>query len=362
MIYQIDFIDSVYIKDFYDKIIPQIRDYFHAHRGKKLIFNFVDLHFLSPNVVPNILNIADIYKQFFNGKTISLKLSWNPELLSYLYTIDFFKYTNKLQLFDYDTEILGGFKTFASDKNCRLIFSEKNSSEDDIVRKIKYLMHSMITFKILDKDVRNINDINDMLSEILFHLIHNSNDIERGNSNAYGLFQINRYKNNNTAYLSICDRGEGIPATIWQKFVKKEAEPLFVRHKDDPTYYFILEALFWRKRINTLPYKHGIYNVAEYVLKKGGKLGIHSDDTYVLFTRDFLETFIEISQIIDELKEKDKLEENGASLEYSTNILIQKTLIPELLALLDYYAERNARTRKYQGVHIDIEIPLGEKR
>jgi len=78
MPYQIDFLDFIYTKDLYNSIIPQMGDYFHTHKNKELIFNFVDLNFLVPNIVPNLLNIADIYKRYTKGKNISLKLSWNP--------------------------------------------------------------------------------------------------------------------------------------------------------------------------------------------------------------------------------------------------------------------------------------------
>jgi hypothetical protein len=132
MVFQIDFFDYVYMSNFYNNIIPSMNKYFRSHRDKKLVFNFADLRFLSPSIIPNILKISDIYKNFFNNKKIKLNLSWNPELLSYLYSIDFFKYSNKLELFDYDEEMLGGLVPIPHENNCRLIFSEKNSSEDEM--------------------------------------------------------------------------------------------------------------------------------------------------------------------------------------------------------------------------------------
>jgi hypothetical protein len=321
-------------------------NYFHAHRGKKLIFNFADLNFISPNVIPNILNIADIYKNFFKDRIISLELSWNPDLLSYLYSMDFFKYSDKLKLFNYNKEMLGGFKTYSHKKNCSLIFSEKNSAEDEIHRKGDYLMRSMEKYNWIEK---NNNDINEKLSDIFFHLIHNAN--EHGFSNAYGVFHINQYKTRNIAYISICDGGEGISSTIWEQFRKDKAKPYFTKNEDDPTYLFIIEALFWRKRIHSIPYRHGLYNVADVVLRKGGKIGIHSDDTYVIFDEDFLETF---SLIVNKI---DMDARSNTYLHDSPN-----TLTPYLLDLLEEYKIQKTKTRKYRGVHIDIEIPLGDKK
>ena len=337
MVYQIDFFDAIYTKEFYDNIIPQMGDYFHTHREKELIFNFVDLNFISPSIVPNILNIADIYKKYTDGKTISLKLSWNPKLLSYLYSIHFFDYSNTLNLFNFNREMLGGFEAYSTEENCNLIFSEVNSTEDEILKKVENLMRSMAIYKKFEKDSK---DDYEKLSEIFFHLIHNANDIERGNSNAYGLFQINKYKDNTIAYISICDSGKGIPYTITKKFQNNEATPYFISNKNTSTFYYDLEALFWRKRIHSFPFRHGLYNVAQMVLRKGGKIGIHSDDMYVLFPHFFQNTF---DSITDRIVQKIDLE-------------------PDLQYSLSAFARRNTMTRKYRGVHIDIEIPIGEKK
>ena len=354
MDYQIDFVESVYIKDLYDIIIPQIKDYFHAHREKRLVFNFAGLHFISPSIVPNLMNIANIYKKFFNGKTIYINFSWNTDLLSYLSTVNFFKFTNKYKLFDYNTEIQGDFKTFDPHENCRMIYSEKDSIEDEIVLKINYLLESMGAFRRFEKGNKKIDDIKEMFRDILFNLIDNANDEERGNSNAYAIFQINKYKENKVAYISICDAGVGISTSIGRKFLKNEAFPLFTGVGYSPTYYYILEALFWRFRINKPPYIHGLYHTAEYVLGKGGKIGIHSDDTYVLFTDEFWDNLKEIKYIIDGQNK------SRVSLTDKNNNKLRNSLSPKIIKLLDYYAERHAKTRKYQGVHIDIEFPLGE--
>jgi len=366
MAFQIDFFDNIYIRNFYDEIIPKMNTYFRLHQDKELVFNFSDLYFMSPNVIPNILNIADIYKKYFNNtKKIRLNLSWNPDFLSYLSTINFFKYSHILDLFDFNEEMLGGFETYSIEKNCRLIFSEKDSTEDEIKHKVESLMHTMIKFQELEKDEIVINNVNEILGETLFHLIHNANEKDRGNSNAYGIFQINNYSGKKYVYISISDGGISISPTIWNKLEKDEAYQFFVTKEQDPTYRYILEALFWRKRMNIilqkniekqgyLPkgYKHGIYHVANYVLKNKGRIGIHSNDTYFLFTEKFYETFCHITNNINQ--ERDKNPESDMK-------NISNHIDMDLQASIDNYTIQNTKTRKYRGVHIDIEIPLGEK-
>ena len=170
MAFQIDFFDNIYMQNFYDEIIPKMNTYFRLHQDKELVFNFSDLHFMSPNIIPNILNIADIYKKYFNNtKKIRLNLSWNPDFLSYLSSINFFKYSNILNLFDFNEEMLGGFETYSIKNNCRLIFSGKNSTEDEINHKVESLMQTMIRIQELEKDEVVVSNLNEILGKISFN-------------------------------------------------------------------------------------------------------------------------------------------------------------------------------------------------
>jgi len=336
--------------DFYDYIIPKIRDYFYNHKEKNLVFNFADLRFISPNIVPNLLNIADIYKKYFrNDKNITLKLSWNPDLLSILYSLHFFEISDRSNLFSYNRDMLGGFDLKSTD-NCNLIFSNINSSEDEIKRECEQLMQSMKRCIEIEIDIKEHNDT---FLEIFFHLIHNANDKDRGNSNAYGSFKVNSYKerNNNKydsfeknspankAYIAVCDNGVGIMKSINNKFHNNEAKPYFTKY-NKTAFYYILEAIFWRKINPPTPFIHGLYDVTKIVLERGGQIGINSDETYIVFTKNFLNTFRILTDTINRNDEPDT--ETQIELK---NIYMKKT--------------QNIR---YQGVHIDIEMPLEKKR
>ena len=181
------------------------------------------------------MNIADIYKRFTNGRTITLKLSWNPKLLSYLYSIHFFHYTDTLELFKYNREMLGGFNSYSTKENCNLVFSGVNSSEDEITRKVDELMRSKAVYRRPEKEYKEDCE---KLEAIFFHLIHNANDAERENSNAYGLFQINKYETGNIAYISICDGGGGISYTLNRKFQNNQAIPYFVDDINTTTFHY----------------------------------------------------------------------------------------------------------------------------
>jgi len=343
--YQIDFIDSLYMSDFYDDIIPKLHDYFHYNKEKNLIFNFSDLKFISPNVVPNLLNIADIYKKYLQEeRTIELILSYNYELLSFLDSVHFFSISDDLKLFSYDHNMIGGFKEKSTD-NCSLIFSKANSNEDEIKKECNELMQNMERCIEIEG---NINKHKDTFKEIFFHLIHNANDKDRGDSNAYGSFKVNSYKDQRTkygildnesfpnrAYIAVCDNGVGIMKSINDKYNKKEAIPYFTKY-GQTAFYYILEAIFWRKINPPFPFIHGLYDVTKILLDKGGKIGINSDETYIVFDRSFFKTFLLLTKAIAENSEPDD----------------------ETLVELKRMYIRKTKNKKYRGVHIDIELPL----
>jgi hypothetical protein len=330
MDYQIDFTGSIYLNNIYTETMPKLHEYFLTSQDANLVFNFSDLEFLSPNTIPHILNIADIYKSFFrNSKRIILVLSWNPKLLSYLYSLQFFYYIKRDELFEYNDEMIGGFKAYQTRNNCNLIVSHKGSSEDMIYENIEKLLRSMLIYKKIEPDLYNRNQ--EYLRTVLFHLIQNSNQADNGNSNAYGIFQINKYTDESKAYISIVDNGIGLRESIKRKFNIGTESPYFTNNTNT-TFGYIMEAIFWRK---VRPTKHGVYNVVEMVMNKKGKVGIHSSDTYLALTHGNFGNFFQQTTV---------------------SIEDPKNIIPEIKSI-----EWIKETIKYRGVHIDIEFPLGAK-
>jgi len=344
--YQIDFTGSLYMSDFYDDIIPKIRDHYHNHREKILIFNFSDLRFISPNIVPNLLNIADIYKKNFRKeRSIELILSYNRDLLSFLDFVSFFKLSDDLELFSYNHDMIGDLKEKSTD-NCSLFFSKANSGEDEINNECDELMKNMKRCIEIEKDIKEQEDT---FKEIFFHLIHNANDKDRGNSNAYGSFKVNSYDKDqrkkydsldkksspNRAYIAVCDNGVGIMHSINEQFKNEKAKPYFTKY-NKTAFYYILEAIFWRKINPPFPFIHGLYDVTKIVLERGGQIGINSDKTYIVFNKYFLKTFLVLTKAIARNEEPD-----SATLAELKEMNIKKT-----------------KYKVYRGVHIDIEMPL----
>jgi len=223
--YIIDFGKTVYIYDFYNIIVPKLRDYFNMHADRELIFNFSDLEFLSPNVIPHIFNIAEIYKQYCKKKLI-IHFSWNVKVLAYFDALHFFQYAESLDIIEYNKEMVGGFKSYKTIDNCRFEVIQKNSSETLIIDQVQIIMQVMNRIEKKDKEFYSNYE---SLAEILFHLIHNSTDILRGNSNTYVIFQLNNYNKKYFAYLSVCDNGVGIKSTIKNKFLSGEDKRLFTK-------------------------------------------------------------------------------------------------------------------------------------
>jgi len=331
--YQIDFIKSIYISELYNVIIPKLKNYFKNYKYKDLVFNFGSLEFISPNVIPHIFNIADIYSNFCSKK-LKIIISWeNLELLKYLDAIGFFILADKSKFIDYNREMVGGFESYKTKNNCKFMIFDRGLDEDSIKDQIPEMLKVLNVVQMFDSDtVLNERDI----GEILFHLIDNSTNINQGDSNAYVAFQVNKYDKKHFAYLSICDNGNGIKSTIEKQFKAGIYSPCLTQ-KSRSTFSYILEAIFWRR---LYPEKHGIYQIADLVFKRNGRLSIHSNDTIATFNnKNFLAYFDTITKSIDEKKYE----------------RIRSIKLEELEIQL-------STTRKYKGVHIDLEFPLGEVR
>jgi hypothetical protein len=235
--------------------------------------------------------------------------------------------------------MLGGFGSYFTHDNCKLIFSKVNSDEEEIAAKMEKLMLPMEIYrKSKNYPSYEYQYDYDIIFDMFFNIIHNANNGERGNSNAYALFQINRYKNGeHIAYLSVCDGGPGIAKTIHNQF-EKGILPYFVDNMYNKTYEYTLEALFWRKRNNVYLLKQGLYNVAKMVISKNGKMGIHSKKMHTIFdSSNFDDLFETISDRIGRKRAIDAPLRND----------------------INDYSSDNTRELTYRGVHIDIEIPLG---
>lgn len=152
--------------------------------------------------------------------------------------------------------------------------------------------------------------------------------------NLYVTFQVNYKKKK--IYLAVSDAGIGLKKgyEVAKKYelAKQELDPYYI---PDYGYNILgheptseLEALVFSsyKRKNSNIY--GLYNVIKRVLLLEGIIRIHSNNKQIIFDKDILEKFLDESIIEDTIWRK-------------TSIL-QTTLFP--------------------GVHIEIELPLNEKK
>jgi hypothetical protein len=358
--YQIDFIDSVYIRNIYYDIIPRMSDYYNLHQDRSLVFNFSELKFLSPSVIPHLLNFADIYKTYCNKK-IRIDLAWTPKLLSYLYYLGFFSYANKYELFSFKDDLIGGFDSYETEENCQLIISPVNSTEEEINVNVNELLKTMSSYNRANTDGFVNNRDGEIIRDIFFHLIHNANIPENGRSNAFGVFQINRYikdkhggkpSEKRVSYITIVDNGVGLKHSIQEKFLASKTLPnrtlgisnnLYIpvfTSSSNTTLDYIMEAIFWRK--NFCKSDHGLCSVIKMVFEKEGKIGIHSDDTYIVLTKENFEHYFN----------------NAMDVICGVELADRPRAVPAIPSNLRRYGN----TIRYRGVHIDIELPLGEKK
>jgi hypothetical protein len=152
MDFDIVFPKSVYIHTIYRYVIPRLRKYLVDHQEDELIFNFLDVQFISPNVVPHILNIAEIIKRT-TGKKLQIEFSWDTKLLSYLDKTKFFVVGK--DLFEFDKRLYGGFLPYKTQDNCTLLFCAKETVEEYFAR--EPICHDILQYVKDHPDCSNVD-------------------------------------------------------------------------------------------------------------------------------------------------------------------------------------------------------------
>ena len=341
-LYKITFPENVTPYAYYYDIIPLLHNYFEENKQDYIVFDFSNVEFINPLVIPNLLTTALILRSYFS-KPVKLYIPWRPSLLSYLADIDFFSVSKRYGLFDIDERYIGDFPIEVINSECKTYFFDEKSSLTNI--KI-VLSESYNIIKLLHKDsgefLRDSNDNFLKIFNIMAELCYNA--CLHGSSQCFATIQTNIGKNVKfkKAYISISDCGKGFYSTLLDKIRKDEdftlnfcSKEQFLELQEEKNLIAMLEAIFYRKPSKN----YGIYHIFKYIVNQDGVMRIHSEDTQLIITKNNYTGELEDLQIL-----KDNL----------VGILKQS-----ILGKIDFkYSPVRKAKSKLKGVHIEIEIPL----
>ncbi len=339
-LYGIMFQDNITSNHLYNNILPQLQQYFKndVNKEMEIVFDFTHVEYISPTVIPNILNIGFILKNYFSSP-VRLFIPWKPKLLSYLHDINFLNLANRYDIFLMDSRYIGGydFNKISPEYKTYMFLNDVDKAHiayqiQDSVKVIKEICRSN------DKMVadRSIEQILNIFIEICHNACYHSR------KPCFATFQSNigdkvKFKK---AYISIADCGHGYNRSIIDKIKENEYNPLFLTKstieigKKDENYLSILEAIFFRKQYEN----YGLFDVVKSVIYNNGTVRIHSNDTQLVITRSFYEKYL------------NDIENNSEKIQ----------LIKDIFKEGNSEGKYNVKhyTNRYKGVHIEIEVPI----
>lgn len=104
---------------FYKEFMKAFFIYFQEDESKNIppALSFEEVSWIDSNVLPCFISIGIILKRFYK-QPLKLYLAYNPTLLQYLETAEFFLWVGpRLNIFEYDQEYIGGFNLYVKEYN-----------------------------------------------------------------------------------------------------------------------------------------------------------------------------------------------------------------------------------------------------
>lgn len=313
---------------FYNHILPQLHEYFTNHRDNELLLDLSGVEFIHPLVVPNLLVVGSVLKNYFK-KPSNMYIPWDPRLLSYLSDINFLNLIREQELFSLDEKFIGGYSSHNINPECKTYMFQFGSSKDDIRTKLKK-SETIINFLT---DGRS-NEHSENVLRILTEICHNA--CNHSGSHCFATFQSNLGRNvkYKKAFIAISDFGEGFYNSLISKissnnlFINNEAGVSTNEHNN---ILAILEAIFFRKDFK----EYGVYQVISSIINNSGLVRIHSEDTQLVVTSKNFKRYINDYSLLKEELNSSKYDQ----------LEIQ-------------FSPVRKNGTKLKGVHIEFEIPI----
>lgn len=317
---------------FYNQILPQLHRHFVDNHENKIVFDLFNVDRINPLVIPNLLNVGEIIKNYYTVPS-NMFIPWNIKLLSYLDDMNFFKLLRDRNLFDLDERFIGGYPATTRELSdiCYAFYLPTGISKEAIFT--NHLSNYYETIGTLYNETDTVN-----ILSVITELCHNG--CNHSTSSCYASFQVNKSKK---FEFSVSDSGIGYYKSFAAKS-KNNNEKLWIlngKHpfqtREDNNINAILEAIYYRYRSE----KQGIFDVFKLILPVDGVIRIHTDNTQMIFTKSnflkYLDAEVDISlirEIIHDFKRRKTEADNSA------------------------YSPLRLNNYKFDGVHIEIEIPF----
>jgi len=345
--------------DFYNHILPKLREYITKKPREKLIFDFSKIKKINPLVIPNLLCVGVLVN---NQVGIRPKIDIPPsydgsKIMGFLHSMDFYVLAD--EIFEkVDQGKLGSGSTPPPEVHKVLRF--RIGTENDTHTAIKNLVNETLNSVRAPEDTPML-PLRRQLRDILQELVENS--WHKGKSDCFVSFQV--ISSDQKAYIAAADSGMGIFSSLEKKVIEdkldgenQECIKTLIRKgrkKGEKTshadLYAIIAAILYRRK-PTSPHKevYGISHVLnsckrlgtqkdKYGIEFGTKICIHSESVRLVIDHD-------LNKLLPEI-----LPEGNA-----------QDIAEQYLDIILKSKDSFTTEQRFRGVHFEMEIPLPLRR
>lgn len=345
---------------FYNKILPDLtREYYSLKEGDQTEISLVQTRQIDSNVLPLL---AGMLNQLANKSKnpVYVELAYNPALLNFLDTIDFFRTLEDGNIIRYDKDYVGGFSKDKYSKDNKIIkyhpikyfegkpLGEKQTIRDELAEKIRCDLYCTPMFKKETSPIDN-DELFDVALKAITELVVNAIIYSGSNSYTYLQSRIAFSKGRRGYIISIIDVGKGFYKSLSHKiemkseYTKKErknfyeyAEKIGIDIRKEINFLSIMEALFYSQKMLR---GMNLYGLKRLLAQANSNFRIHQGNREVIFTSAKCKKCSEgdIMQCLECVWNRRKNSEN------------------QVKSPIKAYPVAMA------GVHIEVELIVGEK-
>lgn len=332
-------------KTFYGRYLKDLQRFFrelNINPGKRLLcIDLLNCEAIEGNVIPNLFVTGYIIKSHI-GEAARLYLQPGANVSAFLQGINFYNINREQQIFEIIPDTSEEKERYRLADYCTTsVFKETLTEEQvaiEFVKKYSKLFQNHLEdFVYLKRDSEENRMIPINIMEVLCKQIC-CNSIEHGISPSYVTMQVNHA--NEVVLISFADYGKGMYLSIKEKVVKKDYHAISIsreslqRIKNSQTkldILAILESVVYRYNS-----KYGIWFVLQDVMRLRGIVRIHTGKARVSFA--------------------------GIDVMMLEKCTSKESAFKALYIYLKSNPDNIQETPNYMGTHIEIEIPLINRR
>lgn len=293
--------------EFYNKILSDLtREYYSLKKGDQTQISLVQTRQIDSNVLPLL---AGMLNQLANKSKnpVYVELAYNPALLNFLDTIDFFRTLEDGNIIRYDKDYVGGFSKDKYSKDNKIIkyhpieyfedkpIEEKQAIRDELAEKIRCDLYCTPMFKKETSPIDN-DELFEVALKAITELVVNAIIYSGSNSYTYSQARIAFSKSRRGYIISIIDVGKGFYKSLSHKievtkeYTKKERQEFYkyaqlvgIDIEKEISFLAIMEALYYSEKMLQVR-EVNLYKLKRLLAQANSNFRIHQGNREVIFT------------------------------------------------------------------------------